>query len=162
MRRYVRSIYKVTYGFTRSHADADDLSQETFIRAFRSIGGFDERYQLYTWLRKIAVNLCINHLNRQKRFRLVPLPQGDGEADAVDIPDPRSDVDTSGLRRDLDRALTRLPADQRTVFVLRVDQEMSYNEISEMLKIPVGTVMSRLNRARERLKELLKEYMPAT
>ncbi len=152
----------MTYGFVHSHADADDLTQETFIRAFRSISRFDERYQLYTWLRKIAVNLCINHLNRNKRFRLVPLPQSDGEADAVDIADPKSDVDTSGLRRDLNRALTRLPADQRVVFVLRVDQEMSYSEISETLGIPVGTVMSRLNRAREKLKQLLKEYMPRT
>jgi len=160
MRRYVRSIYKVTYGFVRCHADADDLTQEAFIRAYRSIGRFNEQYQFYTWLRKIAVNVCINHLNRQKRFRFVSLTQRDGEAEAVDIADPNSDVDTAGLRRDLDRALCRLAPDQRTVFVLRVDQEMSYSEIAEQLSIPVGTVMSRLNRARARLRELLREYMP--
>ncbi len=150
----------MTYGFVRSHADADDLTQETFIRAYRSIGRFNEQYQFYTWLRKIAVNVCINHLNRQKRFRFVPLPQSDGGSEAADIADPKSEAENSSLRRDLDRALARLPPDQRTVFVLRVDQELSYSEIGELLDVPVGTVMSRLNRARARLRELLREYMP--
>jgi RNA polymerase sigma-70 factor (ECF subfamily) len=64
------------------------------------------------------------------------------------------------LSRDLDRALTKLPPHQRTVFVMRVNDEMSYDEISKALSIPVGTVMSRLNRAREKLREFLREYMP--
>ena len=162
MKRYAASVYKVTYSLTRNHADADDLSQETFIRAYRAIARFDEHYQFYTWVRRIAVNLCFNHLKRGKKFRFEPLPMADGEAESVDIADPQPQSADSGLRRDLDQALTRLPPDQRAVFVLRVDQEMSYNEISETLHIPVGTVMSRLNRARERLRELLREYMPAT
>jgi len=161
MKRYNQSIYRVAYSLTRSHADADDISQEAFIRAYRAIKHFDERYRFYTWVRKIAVNLCLNHLKRQRRFRLLPLPLADGDNESADIADPKADAETSSLRYDLDRALLRLPADQRAVFILRVDQEMSYNEISEMLKIPVGTVMSRLNRARERLKGLLKEYLPA-
>jgi RNA polymerase sigma-70 factor (ECF subfamily) len=162
MKRYAASVYKVTYSLTRNHADADDLSQETFIRAYRAIARFDERFQFYTWVRRIAVNLCFNHLKRAKKIRFEPLPLADGEAESVDIADPRPQSAVSGLRRDLDRALAKLPPDQRAVFVLRVDQEMSYNEISETLHIPVGTVMSRLNRARERLRELLREYMPAT
>jgi RNA polymerase sigma-70 factor (ECF subfamily) len=162
MKRYAASIYKVTYSLTRNHADADDLSQETFIRAYRAISRFDEHYQFYTWVRRIAVNLCFNQLKRNKKFRFVPLPMGDGEAEAVDIADPQPQAADSGLRRDLDQALTKLPADQRAVFVLRVDEEMSYVEISQALGIPVGTVMSRLNRAREKLRELLQEYMPAT
>jgi len=143
-----------------NHADADDIAQETFVRAYRSIHSYDERFRLYTWLRRIAVNLSLNHLKRSSRLRLVPLPLGDGEDGGADIPDPRSDCDTSGLRHDLGQALARLPADQRAVFTLRVNEEMSYGEISEALKIPVGTVMSRLNRARTRLRELLREYMP--
>jgi len=162
MTRYVRSIYRVAYSFTRSHADADDLSQEAFIRAYRAIRRYDERYQFYTWVRKIAVNLCLNHLKRQKRFRFQPLPLADGEDESADIVDPKADAETSSLRHDLDRALLKLPADQRAVFMLRVDQDMSYDEISEALGIPIGTVMSRLSRARDKLKELLKEYMPRT
>ena len=160
MTRYVRSIYRVAYSFTRNHADADDLSQEAFIRAWRAIRQFNERYQFYTWLRRITVNLCLNHLKRRKRVQLMPLPMSDGDAEAVDIADPRAGAESSGLRRDLDRALAYLPADQRAVFVLRVDQELSYSEISELLRVPVGTVMSRLNRAREKLRESLREYMP--
>lgn len=162
MKRYAASVYKVTYSLTRNHADADDLSQETFIRAYRAIARFDENYHFYTWIRRIAVNLCFNHLKRGKKFRFVPLPMADGEAESVDIADPRPQSADSGLSRDLDRALTKLPPDQRAVFVLRVNEEMSYDEISKALSIPVGTVMSRLNRAREKLRELLREYMPAT
>jgi RNA polymerase sigma-70 factor (ECF subfamily) len=162
MQRYAASVYKVTYSLTRNHADADDLSQETFIRAYRAIARFDEHYRFYTWVRRIAVNLCFNHLKRGKKFRFIPLPMGDGEAESVDIADPQPQAADSGLRRDLDQALTKLPPDQRAVFVLRVDEEMSYSEISQALGIPVGTVMSRLNRAREKLRDLLREYMPAT
>jgi RNA polymerase sigma-70 factor (ECF subfamily) len=161
MKRYAASVYKVTYSLTRNHADAADLSQETFIRAFRAIARFDEHYQFYTWARRIAVNLCFNHLKGGKKFRFVPLPMSDGETESVDIADPRPQSADSGLRRDLDQALTRLPPDQRAVFVLRVNEEMSYNEISKVLNIPTGTVMSRLNRAREKLRDLLKEYLPA-
>ena len=162
MKRYAASVYKVTYSLTRNHADADDMSQETFIRAYRAIGRFDEHYQFYTWVRRIAVNLCFNHLKRGKKFRFVPLPMSDGEVESADIADPRPPAADSELRRDLDQALVKLPPDQRAVFVLRVNEEMSYDEISKALSIPVGTVMSRLNRARERLRDLLKEYMPAT
>jgi RNA polymerase sigma-70 factor, ECF subfamily len=158
MKRYAASVYKVAYSLTRNHADADDMSQETFIRAYRAIARFDEHYQFYTWVRRIAVNLCFNHLKRGKKFRFVPLPQSDGDAESVDIADPKAPAADSGLRRDLDQALTKLPPDQRAVFVLRTDEEMSYEEISKTLRIPVGTVMSRLNRAREKLRELLREY----
>ncbi len=160
MQRYARSVYKVTYSLMRSHADADDAAQDTFIRAFRSIGRYDPTWRFYTWLRRIAVNVCLNELKRRKRFRLVPLPQPDGDAESADVPDPNPAEVDSTLRRDLDAALTRLPDDQRAVFVLRVNEEMSYSEISEVLAIPVGTVMSRLNRARARLRVLMKEYLP--
>lgn len=160
MRRYIGSIRRVTGSLLRSDPDADDVTQETFIRAFRSLRGFDEQFQFYTWLRRIAVNLCFTYLKKRSRVQLVPLPSPDGGKGTVDIEDPKSDVDTAGLRHDLDNALGQLPADQRAVFVLRVNEEMSYSEISDTLGIPVGTVMSRLNRARTRLRELLKEYMP--
>lgn len=159
MQRYAASVYKVTYSLTRNHADADDLSQETFIRAYRAISRFDEQYQFYTWVRRIAVNLCFNHLKRGKRFRFVPLPMADGENESADIADPRSQPADFGLRRDLNQALAKLPADQRAVFVLRVNEELSYSEISQALGIPIGTVMSRLGRAREKLRQLLKGYL---
>ena len=160
MTRYARSIYRLAYSMTRNHADADDLSQEAFIRAYHAIDRFDERFRFYTWLHRITVNLCINLAKKKKRQKLVPLGGSEYGDESVDIVDPKSGVEDSSLRRDLDRALARLPADQRMVFVLRVKEELSYNEISQQLGIPVGTVMSRLNRARARLKELLKDYLP--
>jgi RNA polymerase sigma-70 factor (ECF subfamily) len=161
MTRYAASIYKVAYSLLRNHADADDASQETFIRAYKAIARFDERFQFYTWARRICVNFCFNQMKRGRKFLFLPLPLADSETESADIADPKPVAADSGLRRDLDRALEKLPADQRTIFVLRVNEEMSYNEISEMLGIPIGTVMSRLNRAREKLRELLEEYMPA-
>ncbi len=160
MTRYNESIYRLAYSMTRRHADAEDISQETFIRAYRSIRGFDEQYRFYTWLHRICVNLCINHFKKSRRFRFVPLPGSEAGSDSADIADPKAGGEQSSLRRDLDRALGKLPPDQRMVFVLRVKEELSYNEIAGQLGIPVGTVMSRLNRARNRLKELLKEYLP--
>ena len=160
MTRYARSIYRLAYSMTRNHADADDLSQEAFIRAYKAIDRFDERFRFYTWIHRITVNLCINLAKKKKRQKLVPLGGSEYGDESVDIVDPKSGVEDSSLRRDLDRALARLPADQRMVFVLRVKEELSYNEISKQLGIPVGTVMSRLNRARARLRELLKDYLP--
>jgi len=161
MTRYNHAIYRLAYSMTRNHADAEDVSQETFIRAYRAIDRFDEKYRFYTWLHRIAVNLCINVFRRRKRARLVPLPGTEIGSEWADVPDPRSGEDDASLRRDLDKALTRLPAEQRAVFVLRVKDEMSYSEISKLLGIPVGTVMSRLNRARQRLRHLLKDYLPS-
>ncbi len=160
MTRYAESIYRLVFSLARNHADADDLSQETFIRAFRAIGRYDEQYRFYTWLHRIAVNLCINHLKRKQRIRFVPLPGSEIGGEWQDIADPKTGTGDSELQRDLDRALCKLPAEQRAVIVLRVKEELSYNEISEVLEIPVGTVMSRLNRARSRLKRLLKDYLP--
>ncbi len=161
MTRYSQSIYRLCYSLCRNHADAEDLSQDTFIRAYRAIGRYDEQYRFYTWLHKIAVNLCINRFNRQRRERTVQLAEDEDSAGWQDVPDQRPSPGDEDLRRDLDQAILKLPEEQRAVFVLRVKEELSYNQISKMLRIPVGTVMSRLNRARGRLKELLKDYLPA-
>jgi RNA polymerase sigma-70 factor (ECF subfamily) len=160
MTRYNQAIYRLAYSMVRNHADASDISQETFIRAYRAIGRFDEQYRFYTWLHRIALNLCLNCLKRTSRQKLVPLPGSDTEGEWQDLPDPKPSPSDMELQRDLDQALARLPHDQRAVFVLRVKEELSYNEIAKMLGIPIGTVMSRLNRARLKLRELLKDYLP--
>jgi RNA polymerase sigma-70 factor (ECF subfamily) len=161
MKRYNQAVYRLAYSMTRNHADAEDISQETFIRAYRAIKRFDDRFRFYTWLHRICANLCINLFRRRGRVRLQSLPGTEAGAEWADIPDPREDEGEAELRRDLDRAIARLPAEQRAVFVLRVKEELSYDEISRMLGIPMGTVMSRLNRARQRLRDLLKDYLPA-
>lgn len=160
MTRYNHAVYRLAYSMMRNHADAEDISQEAFIRVYRAIGRYDERYRFYTWLHRITVNLCINQMKRQGRQRTVPLPGTEVEAEGQDVADPRSGPADEDLRRDLDQALTRLPGEQRAALVLRVKEELSYNDIAKTLGIPVGTVMSRLARARCRLRELLKDYLP--
>jgi len=160
MMRYNQAVYRLAYSMVRSHADASDISQETFIRAYRAIDRFDEQFRFYTWLHRICVNLCLTWLKRRGKQRTGPLPGTEFGAEWQDVPDPKGSPADMELARDLDRALARLQSDQRAVFVLRVKEELSYNEISEALGIPVGTVMSRLNRARIRLRELLKDYLP--
>jgi RNA polymerase sigma-70 factor (ECF subfamily) len=160
VRRYAGSIFRVAYMMVRNHADADDITQETFVRAFKSIHTFDERFRLYTWLRRIAVNLSFNCLKARGRQRMVSLPLVDEDGRGCDIPDPSPGCEAAGLRHDLELALNKLPPEQRAVFTLHVLEGMDYKEISRSLKIPLGTVMSRLNRARLRLRQLLKEYMP--
>ena len=160
MMRYNQAVYRLAYSLVRNHADANDISQDTFIRAYRAIGRFDEQYRFYTWLHRICVNLCFTMLKRAGRQKLVSLPGSEPGEEWRELPDPKAAPSDLALQRDLDRALRELPADQRAVFVLRVKEDMSYGEMAKMLGIPVGTVMSRLNRARLRLRELLKDYLP--
>lgn len=160
MMRYNHAVYRLAWSFVRNHADAEDISQETFIRAWRAIGRFDPQYRFYTWLHRIAVNLCISRSRRQKRIRFDPLPDSEPGAEWRELPDPKSGEDDGELRRAIDESLDRLPEDQRAVLVLRAREELSYEEISTTLGIPVGTVMSRLSRARGRLREMLSAYLP--
>jgi RNA polymerase sigma-70 factor (ECF subfamily) len=162
MMRYSKAVYRLAYSFVRNHADAEDISQEAFIRAWRAIARFDPKYRFYTWLHRITVNLCMNHFRRQKRIRFEPLPGGEPGAEWQDLPDPKGDDDAGELRRALDRAMMALPPEQRAVLVLRARDELSYSEISKALGIPVGTVMSRLSRGRAQLRERLKEHLPPT
>lgn len=162
MMRYNQAVYRLAWTFVRNHADAEDISQEAFIRAWRSIARFDPQYRFYTWLHRITVNLCMNHFRRNKRARLVPLPGGEPGSEWQDLPDPNSAVETGELSRALDKALAELPDEQRAVLLLRAREEMSYEEIGAALGIPVGTVMSRLSRARARLRGLLKDRLPVT
>jgi RNA polymerase sigma-70 factor (ECF subfamily) len=156
MQRYATRIYQVIYGMVHNQADTQDLSQETFIHAYEGIKGFNEKYRFYTWLYRIAINLCINHWKRRKPAQLVPIENGESYAD----PNPATDPAAMDLRRAVEKRLAQLPEEQKTVFVLRTFEEMSYQEIAEVLGISIGTVMSRLSRAREKLKELLKDYLP--
>jgi RNA polymerase sigma-70 factor (ECF subfamily) len=159
VRRYNRRTYQVVYGLIHSHADAEDLTQETFIRAFEHIGGFKEEFRFYTWLYRIAVNLCFTFLKRRKRAP-VELPGSDEQGDP-EIPDERSVAmdEQADQKRNIERALSRLPPDQRTALVLRTYQDLSYAEIADVMDTSIGTVMSRLSRAREKMRGLLSDYM---
>lgn len=159
VKRYQRRVYGVAVRIVRRHHLADDVAQETFIRAHRFLQDFDPARPFGPWVCRIAANLAMNQLrSRQAREEDI------GEAQA-EIPAPGSDPLASvleGEARDaLDRALDRLPAGQRAVFVLRAVEEFSYREIADALGISLGTVMSRLSRARETLRRSLSPYLGA-
>lgn len=160
MTRYSRKMYSVVYALVRGHEDARDLVQETFIRAYQNIRQFDEEYRFYTWLYRIAVNLSFTFLKRRKRAP-VSIESGDPEPGETELPDTRSApiAEQSDRQRNVERALALLPAEQRLAIELRTYQGMSYAEIAEVMHTSIGTVMSRLSRARDKLRESLRDYV---
>ncbi len=151
---YQRRVYTVIYRFVRNHHEADDLAQETFIRAFKAIDRFDLRYPFSPWIYRIAVNLTLNHLKKRR------LPMVDAEVE--DKPahgNPVSLTEQDATRKKIHQAIARLPIKLRQVLVLRVYEDWPYSQIADVLDIPVGTVMSRLARAREALKIELGELV---
>lgn len=161
VRRYQHRIYALCRRLTGAHQSADDLAQETFIKAYQALGRFDAQWPLYPWLRKIAVNSGLNYLKARGREK--PLEDGafgDRRAPvAARGDDPAERLERAEFQARLDRAVESLPADQKSVFVLRFHESLSYEDISRTLDLPLGTVMSRLNRARQKLKDLLADSL---
>lgn len=160
--RHRQSIYHVIFKIVRSNEEAADLVQETFMKAFGSLGSYRFEYRFSTWLYKIAANNAIDHL-RKKRIEALsldrPVQTKDGEV-ALEIPDwsqnPEEDLYRKRRAVTIGDAIDSLPAKYREVIVLRHQQDRSYEEIAEQLRIPVGTVKARIFRARELLKKKLK------
>jgi RNA polymerase sigma-70 factor (ECF subfamily) len=151
---------------TRRHEVADDITQDTFVRAYRNLGKFELGRPLRPWLTRIAVNLSINYLNgvakREEPLRpddsVGPAGRRLSREESLDA-NPERSLQSQELALDLERAVARLSQDQRTVFLLKVVEEMRYEEIAKLLGISEGTVMSRLSRARGRLKGMLAAHM---
>lgn len=161
VRKYQKSIYYLCHRMTGAHQSADDLSQETFVKAYFSLSKFKEEMNFFTWIRKIAVNSTLNYLKVRKREK--PLVENHDFSShnpgyqAAERPQER--LERIEVEKKFKQALDLLPADQRTIFVLRVFEHQSYKEIAQMLNIPEGTVMSRLSRARQKLRQEMAEYL---
>jgi len=157
VRRYQKPVFRIVLRMVRSPDDADDLTQDTFVRAHRGLKTFKDEYDFHPWLYRIAVNQAINFLNKRKRQAAADLdevPEGDIRAG----PEPESPLQSASrqeLLTRLETALDKLPEEQRTVFLLRVQEGLSYEEIAETMDTPKGTVMSRLARARMALRKHL-------
>jgi len=161
VRKYQQRVYALCRRLTGAHQSADDLAQETFIKAYYALERFDTQWPLYPWLRRIALNTGLNYLKARKRER--PLLEGTlgGRRTPFSAPadGPEEQLERAEFEARFERAVASLPADQRSVFVLRFQESMSYEEISRTLDLPIGTVMSRLNRARQKLKSLLTDSL---
>lgn len=160
VRRYQKRVYFLAIRMVKDHDSADDIAQETFIRAYRAIDSFRMGHNVYTWLYRICMNLSINHLKRGKHvmtessFREEAHPL-EKEAQGTD---PLDHLAMKEMRGRIETAVDSLSPKYKAVLVLRIYEDMSYEEIAESLRISVGTVMSRLFRAREKMQEMLKEF----
>jgi RNA polymerase sigma-70 factor (ECF subfamily) len=157
VRRHQRRVYGVALRIVRAHDVADDVAQEAFVRAWRSLDRFELGRPFGPWVCRIAANLAVNHV-RSPRAREEGLPEGHAETPSAD-PGPLGAVLDAEAKRVLDEAVAGLSREQRAVFVLRAVEEMTYEEIAGALGISPGTVMSRLFRARERLAKALAPYL---
>lgn len=162
MVRYQRRVYAVALRMCGDPEDARDATQEVFVNALRALRTFREEAQLGTWLHRVAVNASLDLIRRRKRRSAAPLdvvterPSGD--------PGPDERADASARAAEVHRALARVSGEHRAVLVLADLQGLDYAEVATALDIPVGTVKSRLHRARLEMARLLghlKEAEPA-
>ena len=159
--RHRDPIYARAFSMTRNEQDAVDLSQEAWIKGWQRLGQFQGESSFTTWMTRIVINLCLDHLRRQKRHRTDSIEAMDDEGGGVErqMPvvtvNPTAGLERAELRQKIDGALGQLSAEHRTVLVLHEFEEMEYKEIARTVGISVGTVMSRLFYARRRLAALL-------
>lgn len=153
--RHRRAVYRLCWAATGSHADADDAAQETFVRVYRSLPSYDPARPFGPWLRKIAWN-CGLSVRRDGNAGVPRVAAGDAPETADPAPGPEESAAGNEEQRRMADAMAALPAELRTVMVLRAVEGLSYAEIAEAAGIPAGTVMSRLSRARKRLLEALE------
>jgi RNA polymerase sigma-70 factor (ECF subfamily) len=150
---YKSKLYTMLVRMVGSAEEAEDLLQETFVRVWEHRREFDDRYCFSTWVYTIAMNLGKNELRKRRKVRF--LGMFDRENNPIEVEDPQAEH-SGGLRVLIERAVRKLPLRYREAFVLRDLQELSYDEIGDVLQVPVGTVKSRVNRARNLLKDELK------
>ena len=158
VRRYQRAVYRVAWALTRNDADADDLAQEAFVRAWGAIGRFEIGQPLYPWLARITTNLAYSLFRRRKRrpeTPIEPLLEAGMQFGAED--DPAEHAVTDERNANLRACFAQLSQEHQAVLALRVVQVLSYEEIANALNVPMGTVMSRLARARGALAKLMIE-----
>ena len=153
VRRYQRAVHRLAWSLTRSDSDADDLAQETFVRAWGAIGRFELGQPLYPWLARIVTNQAFSlfrHRRRRPETSIEPLVEAGQQWGVEDDPAQH----TADAERDarLRACFGELAPEHQAVLALRAVQDLSYDEIANALSIPIGTVMSRLSRARGELK----------
>jgi RNA polymerase sigma factor (sigma-70 family) len=151
--RYQDRIYRFLVRLTRSQDDALELTQETFLSAYQALARWRPDARFTTWLFRIARNQAFDWLRRNKRVEFVALDEEQDLHVADPAPTPDATLQTAQRLRALERALARLATEHREILLLREIEEMSYEDIADVLDISLGTVKSRIARARARLLE---------
>jgi RNA polymerase sigma-70 factor (ECF subfamily) len=166
VRRYQERIYGTIYHMTANHEDANDLAQESFIKAFQALKSFKGGSSFYTWLYRIAVNKTINFLKQRKNR--IHMSLNDLDFNTEHDPDlvalisektPHREVNLAELQEKLNEAMLKLSEPHRLVVVLHDVQGMAHDEIAKVMDCNIGTVRSRLFYARQQLQALLSDYL---
>lgn len=164
VRKYMRQAHGIAMQFVQNSEDALDLSQDAFLKTFKAIGRFDTEQRFFPWFYRILRNTCMTFLKRRglvRRCSLSATAEGEPDFELVDeaTPPPHAVLISGELREEFWSAFNRIPLRDREILALRHFQEQSYQEIADVLGIPIGTVMSRLFHARRRLRERLEPYL---
>jgi len=159
--RHRDKVYARAFSMVRNEDEAVDLSQEAWVKAWQRLIQFQGQASFATWMTRIVINLCLDHLRKAKRQRAESIEQLDEELGGVErqMPvvnvNPSEGLERTELRKRIDRAMTQLSYEHRTVLILHEFEEMEYKQIAKVMGCSIGTVMSRLFYARRRLAGLL-------
>ena len=159
---YQSQVINIAYSMLSDREDAYDAAQEVFVRVYRNINSFKEEASFNTWLYRIITNVCSDILRkRQKGSKVVSISQMSEENSDIDIPDeaptPEESMELTERQAVVREAISQLREEYRVIITMCDIEGMSYDDIAEMLKVPKGTVKSRINRARNSLKKILIE-----
>lgn len=159
---YQKKVFNIAFRMMGNYEDANDAAQEVFIRVFRSLESFKEQSAFSTWIYRITTNVCLDELRKKKNKKLIYIDEEikneDGEVKRQiesDEPTPEILAEKNEIKKFINEAINSLSEEHKLVIVLRDIQGFSYNEIASITKTPEGTVKSRINRARQALKEIL-------
>jgi len=156
--KYETKVYTIAYRYAGNHNDANDLAQEAFIRVYRSIGGFRGDSSFLTWLYRVVTNVCKDEIRRRARENTVSMDEMIDQGKQP-VPDrktgPLEEVLHREWREEIQQVLNSLSYEHRTVIIMRDIQGYTYEEIAFFLECSLGTVKSRISRARNILKDLL-------
>ena len=161
VRLYEKRVYALTLRMCKNPADAEEAAQEAFLAAWQGLAFFRGESSFSTWLYRLASNACVDLLRREGRHRSAAGPSLNDEETVIDVaddaPSPHALAERAELRQQIEEALSALPEDYRQVLILREMHQRSYDEIAEILALDLGTVKSRINRGRKRLRKILLE-----
>lgn len=159
--KYQDRIYNLCRHMLGNTHEAEDAAQDTFLKAYQKLKDFKPEAALYTWLYRIAVNTCLDYKKRPFFESLFKKAEGDEFIDgpSSDWPSPEKLYESKQIGLALHKSIRKLPIKLRTAIVLKEIEGLSYEEIADVLEVSIGTVKSRISRAREELKGLMKDYI---
>ncbi|MCK6256171.1 sigma-70 family RNA polymerase sigma factor [Fictibacillus sp. KIGAM418] len=152
VQKYKGKVYRHAFAMVHDQMEAEDITQEAFVKAYFSLHHLKQDYAFASWLTRIVTNLCYDRIKKAEKSPVLHVDPEKTER----LPNTHSEVENAQLKMNLQFAMQKLSAEHRTVIVLRDVQGFSYQEVADILEIPAGTVKSRINMAR---KELRRELM---